>query len=181
LSIRLTCRYPDQSVPTYPQCPHYQQLTTGPALIRFRVRPLTTTPAPPRPMQPTGSTPASAKIRPGCPGGLIPGNRKISRASGCNRSGFFPAGTGMSRKIVLPDAGCSKKFSRAQRDQNKIFPGRILPGKLPGTPARVPRIVPGDLPGEPLPVPPGDPPLIGIPSAHVGSPLLYKGSGWGRR
>jgi len=130
-------------------------------------------------MQPTGSTPASAKIRPGCPGGLIPGNRKISRASGCNRSGFFPAGTGMSRKIVLPDAGCSKKFSRAQRDQYKIFPGRILPGKLPGTPARVPRIVPGDLPGEPLPVPPGDPPPIGIPSAHVGSPSFIKGQDGG--
>jgi hypothetical protein len=49
---------------------------------------------------PHRTQPAGKRVpRPGRPGGLIPGGRKMSLASGCDRSGFFPDGTGASRNI----------------------------------------------------------------------------------
>ena len=62
---------------------------------------------------------------------IILGERKMSRASGCNCSGFFPAGTGTNRKIFSRVPVAAKNFpGTTQSKQN--FPGRILPGKFPG-------------------------------------------------
>jgi hypothetical protein len=58
-----------------------------------------------------GSAPAPEKIRPEWPGGLIPGNRKISRAPQCNRWRFF-----------RPYSGCSKKCPGPNAIKIKIFP-----------------------------------------------------------
>ena len=81
----------------------YQHLTTGPVL---------TAPGPP-----TTCVPTRPYRRPSVPlarqcSGLFSGSRKISRDSGCDRSGFFPAGTGTSRGKIWPGSGCSRKFPR---------------------------------------------------------------------
>jgi len=78
---------------------------------------------------------------------IIPGKRKMSRASGCNCSGFFPAGTGTNRKIFSRVPAVVKDFRaansgravfflpylvRAKKFQDLSGPGAKPPGHRPG-------------------------------------------------
>jgi hypothetical protein len=105
-----------------PQCQCYQRLDDGSGTNRLQVRQAKESPAPPRYTRPAGKrVPLPLqKTRPEWSGGLILSNRKMSRASGCNRAVFFPAVTGTNRKLSS-QVPVSAKIFRALRDGDENF------------------------------------------------------------